>query len=374
MNILVVSNCPLAYNQGSGYVILNVIKGLRNAGHAVKSYEPKDYEPFKKFPKASTYKIALGMLLLFFLRIKPGDFNIIAFYGAESWLTLFFYKKLFRSKVLMICNSNGLETNYLDTMMNSFGTISYNQQSSKWNVTDPRKFYHKAFFWCDGIITNNESDRLYAIARGYQLPSQIVTVALGLDAEFLNQSVNFTNTKTIGFCGSWIQRKGVKYLIDSLNKLLIHHADYKAVLIGVGSIDKHEYFIDNVCDRITIYDQIYDKMELLKVYHMVSIFVMPSQYESFGLVLAEAMACGCAAIATDTGYASSLSELDIIKIETINSTSLTKAIERLILDENLRQSIARSGFKRSQQLQWGISIKKIEETYNFWLTKYASHE
>ncbi len=369
MNVLVVSNCPLAYNQGSGYVILNVIKGLRNAGHTVKSYEPKDYEPFKKFPKASTYKIAFGMLLLFFKRIKPGDFNIIVFYGAESWLTLFFYKKLFKSKVLMICNSNGLETNYLDSMMKNFGTISYNQQSSKWYVTDPRKFYHKAFFWCDGIITNNESDRIYAMAKGYQPPSRIVTVDLGLDSEFLEQAVDFANTKTIGFCGSWIQRKGVEYLVYSLNKVLSDYVEYKAILFGVGSIDKHQYFIDSVCARITIYDQIYDKMELLKVYHKISIFVMPSQYESFGLVLAEAMACGCAAIATDTGYASTLSELDIIKIETINSTSLTKAIERLILDESLRQSIARSGFERSQKLQWSVSIKKIEETYNFWLTK-----
>ena len=109
MKILVLSNCPLLEHQGSGYIIVNTIRALQACGHTVTSIPPDEFE-FLSFLKnrATNYRKAIG-IAKWVLRNKGhiDEYSLIIFYGAESSLALFIFKKLLRKKIKTVLHSNG---------------------------------------------------------------------------------------------------------------------------------------------------------------------------------------------------------------------------------------------------------------------------
>ncbi|MFM6255505.1 MAG: glycosyltransferase, partial [Dolichospermum sp.] len=111
MKILTISNCPLIESQGSGYVIINFTRGLQERGHEVDLFGPDAYEPLQFLRgRANQYRQALGMLFFCLLQINKKKYDIIEFYGAESWLTVSFLTLFKNRHYLIVSHSNGLET------------------------------------------------------------------------------------------------------------------------------------------------------------------------------------------------------------------------------------------------------------------------
>ena len=104
----------------------------------------------------------------------------------------------------------------------------------------------------------------------------------------------------------------------------------------------------------------------------MSMLVMPSYYESFGLAAAEAMACGAAVIISGkTGFGSTLRNgRDALVLDPINADTLFAACAQLLSNTPLRVKIAESGYRRVQSLRWESSIVKLETTYLDWLEEH----
>ena len=82
--------------------------------------------------------------------------------------------------------------------------------------------------------------------------------------------------------------------------------------------------------------------EIVEEFSKSSIFVLSSRFEGFGLVLAEAMSCGLPCISFDCPYGPRdiiTDGEDGILVENGNIKALAKAIERLMTNEGLRQSM-----------------------------------
>ena len=114
-----------------------------------------------------------------------------------------------------------------------------------------------------------------------------------------------------------------------------------------------------------------DKGDLRRIYGNWAIAVVPSIYESFGLVAAEAMACGCALVASRTGFAESLADgTEAMLLAGSTSPSLASAVARLIADKPLRDSVARAGWARAQTLRWENSVSALEGFYTMLLPRF----
>ncbi|MEA5626095.1 glycosyltransferase family 4 protein [Nostoc sp. UHCC 0251] len=373
MKILTISNCPLIESQGSGYIIVNFTRGLQQLGHEVDVFGPEAYEPFQFLGgRAKSYRQALGMLFFCLRQIKKKRYDIIEFYGAEAWLTISVLHQLKNRSYLMISHSNGLETNVYEVISNYGKVLNYNAVVRKWYQLNQSALFSQAFTKVDGIITVSQYESNYALKNKYQSSLNIITIENSLLDNYLKINISFKRKPIIAYCGTWLTRKGIQIIKNDISKILTDFSNSRFKLIGVGNnFKKEENFPIEICNRIEVIPFVDNKDILKQIYQTVSILIMPSIYESFGLVSAEAMACGCALVANKTGFAASLKHREeAMLIDEPLSPYLYEAVKELLLNESLRMKIAQMGYERVQTLRWDLAIDKLEMSYSQWLAGF----
>jgi glycosyltransferase involved in cell wall biosynthesis len=99
------------------------------------------------------------------------------------------------------------------------------------------------------------------------------------------------------------------------------------------------------------------------IYNGSSIFVCPSWHEGFGFPGAEAMACGCALVTTDTGGSREYAGHGVTALvsEPRKPELLAENILRLLNDDELRIKLARAGHERIRQFTWERSAAEMEQ-------------
>jgi glycosyltransferase involved in cell wall biosynthesis len=146
----------------------------------------------------------------------------------------------------------------------------------------------------------------------------------------------------------------------------------KFKLIGVGyNFKKEEHFPREVCSQIEVIPLVENKQKLRSIYQSISIFILPSFYESFGIVTAEAMACGCAVVVSKIGFGASLKHRqEAIVMEKLTSPTLYQGVKDLLQDQTLRLRIAKAGYQRVQNLRWDLAVEVLENNYLKWLNEF----
>lgn len=372
MKVLVLSNSPLIESQGSGYVILNFVRGLQERGHEIDLFGPEQLEPFAFLRKAKSHRISLGMLFCAVRQIRRKKYDVVEFYGGESWLAAWYLSRLRNRTFLLVSHSNGIETHTREILEKHLpnGT-SWDGKPLRWYQKLLHPPVEHAFTTVDAVVTVSQFDRDYAIAVGYQTPEHVAAFENPLPDEFLALETPFERPVVIGYCGSWLPRKGNEIIQTDLTRILEEFPTSQLKLIGVGNdFQKESVFPAAICSRIEVLPSV-TRAELIRIYQSIAVLAQPSIYESFGLVAAEAMACGCALVAANTGFASSLCDRDqAMLMEQPAAPFLYRCVRELLLDEPLRQRIARAGHARVQSLRWPETIERIETTYRTWLREF----
>lgn len=364
MNILTLSNCPLSESQGSGYVILSYVHGLRQLGHTVECVGPDSYEFWPKLRRARRWRLAFGMALLALRRRRFSSYDLVELYGAESWLVVLLLR-VTGTRCLLVHHSNGLETLHHLDMTRNGGNDTLSGEPRRWYQFRAKSLLTIAFKWVDALVLVSRFEHRFAVQMGYQPAARVIAIETPLPDQYLGQPLNLHRPPTFGFCGAWLWRKGTDLLREAANRLLELHKDATLHLVGVGStFDKHSVFRREVCDRIHVTPFIETKLELMTWYQSISVFLMPSYSESFGLVTAEAMSCGCAVVATRTGFAADLNDgQEALILASFTAQDLADAASKLIEHDSLREAIARNGHERVQTLRWSAAAKELESFF-----------
>ena len=155
-------------------------------------------------------------------------------------------------------------------------------------------------------------------------------------------------------------------------RVLDEFPDYRLKLVGVGPhFSKEEHFPRALLPRIEVIPFVEDKARLRQIYQSISILIVPSVHESFGLVTAEGMACGCAVVAGKTGFACSLRDgEEAMVFESGMRGAFYQRIKRLIGDDSLRRQVAQAGHARVQSLRWSSAVERLETVYQTWLAEF----
>jgi len=358
VRILSVSNTPHDATQGSGYVITGYINGLRERGHTVDAYGPTDWL-LGDVHRARRYLYPLLIAIFGFLHCRPRQYDLIELWGGHAWL-LAVYFRWRTPEVPLVHHSNGIEQHRVRIQRQSATGPIQNRRWFQWDVS---RLHDWGLHAADAIVTVSSYDLPFLKERQYVPEDRLFAIENPLPRFFLDQDVQYDRPKRIGFCGSWIPVKNPPLLVNDVSRFLRAHPDWTFSVVGVGDTDARQEFPVDVREQVEVISYL-QREKLVDWYHSLAVFTLPSVYESFGLVMAEAMACGAALVATNVGFAHGLTDKEeALVLPEVQSPHLAEALDMLVENETLRRRIARNGYDRVQDLRWEKAIDRLEDIY-----------
>ncbi len=161
--------------------------------------------------------------------------------------------------------------------------------------------------------------------------------------------------------GTLEPRKNIPVLLDAFRQLRAEGRDLQLVLVGrQGWADSLP--LAELAAHVRLTGSIPDS-ELAELYAGASCFVLPSLYEGFGLCLAEAMAAGAPAVASDIPALRELAG-DTVRYAPSGSSSAFADAIRLALDQRQESSaLAKRARERARRFSWDTCAAETMEVY-----------
>lgn len=142
-----------------------------------------------------------------------------------------------------------------------------------------------------------------------------------------------TDSKNIAFVSRLDEFKGGLRTLKAFHKISTTHPDYQLTIVGEGEeyVSIENYIKgNNLRDKVTLKGTL-TKSEIAGVYAASSFLVFPSRFETFGLVVAEALSAGLPVICTNqTAPKEFISDENGILVQPDNVDEIAAAMEQLI--------------------------------------------
>jgi phosphatidylinositol alpha-mannosyltransferase len=172
---------------------------------------------------------------------------------------------------------------------------------------------------------------------------------------------------TLGFVGRFEEpRKGLAVLLDALPIVARAIPNVRLLIMGPGESDDVMKDVDpQVAARISFLGRLNDE-EKSDFLSSLSLYVAPNTGgESFGIILAEAMAAGAAVVASDIpAFAALLGDgLYGTLFESENAVDLANKIIELLRDDEKRTALALGGQEHAKIFDWDNIAEQIFSVY-----------
>jgi glycosyltransferase involved in cell wall biosynthesis len=173
------------------------------------------------------------------------------------------------------------------------------------------------------------------------------------------------------FAGTLEPRKNVAGLLHAYRLLLDREGanETSPHLLLAGSrgwlFAETRALIDELrlADRVRWIDSPPDA-DLVALYNLADVFVLPSHYEGFGLTVLEAMACGAPAIISDRGSLPEIAGGAALEIDPDDPSELANAIERVLNDSELQHALRHKGLQRVTEFSWERCARETLAVYD----------
>ncbi len=186
--------------------------------------------------------------------------------------------------------------------------------------------------------------------------------AISDDSPAVTPSKSSSGRRRICFVGRYERRKGLEELVKAIQA--VDRSRYELNI--VGPIPKNLFA--NLGDNVKMHGAITDREELYRILGNMDVLVCPSWSEGMPNVILEAMACGCAIIATDVGAVAVLvDQTNGWLLAEPKPTLIRHAIQQAIgLDDVSLQKMQATSMRRiEEQFTWDVvanqMLEKIDE-------------
>lgn len=184
--------------------------------------------------------------------------------------------------------------------------------------------------------------------------------------------------RMILFVGRIEPLKGVDTLIRAVSCLRLHEMEKPAYLIIIGGdpnanpeeMTAEMTRLQSICDELCMNHLVVflgkrGQDTLPYYYSAAEVLVMPSHYESFGMVALEAMACGTPVIASQVGGLAFLVQDGItgFHVPDGDHDALCEKLTTILGDPNLRRQMGENAYHYACEYAWQTIARRIISVY-----------
>lgn len=190
----------------------------------------------------------------------------------------------------------------------------------------------------------------------------------------LRRKLNFENRKVIGHIGHMSFQKNHKFLINIFKEIYERDNSYRLLLIGDGDLrDEIQKQIEeyNLNDAVCLYGETTDVSKLLQA---MDVFVFPSRFEGFGMVVIEAQAAGLQCVVSDAvpSETNLTEEVSYVSLDASIETWVNKIMEagqsdRAIRSEEMDRLVQNSNYNIMNEAG---KLKKLYYDYKTERSRY----
>lgn len=224
-------------------------------------------------------------------------------------------------------------------------------------------------FFINKIYTNVFQDNPYQhewMTKAGINKNKIKLLPLGIPKEYLKQRKplpQYKNKFVISYVGRIQKYKG----LDQIIKVLPNFPN--VIFLAAGPLDDGYLEYKKLAKKLNVEKQVIflgkiPEEKLLQVYATSKIFVLPSEWEAFGLVQLEAMSQGNAIVATKTEGSRYLIKKENGFLYDFNDLQqLKNHLSTLIKNKKLLNEIIKNNKEKVKNFTWNIQAKKLEKIY-----------
>lgn len=250
--------------------------------------------------------------------------------------------------------------------------------------------------WSDRVVAANAAERDEILALYRVDPEKIRVSPLGVDPamffprdkEVCRRELGNDAPNVVFAVARMDPLKGIETLLRAMALVFEQHPERRAdtaVLIGGGPSEDGDTASQEELARLRALAERLDlapqtrfvgalnQGQLPAYYGAADVCVVPSFYESFGLVAVEAMACGTPVVVSDVGGLALTvrDEVDGLKAPPGDAARFAEQIGRLLTDTSLRGRLGRQAAESARSYRWSAVADRVLGIYRS--VGYHSH-
>jgi phosphatidylinositol alpha-mannosyltransferase len=168
------------------------------------------------------------------------------------------------------------------------------------------------------------------------------------------------------FVGRLEERKGFRIAVEAFAQLAGAYPDLRMLVVGDGSErDAVDDLEPSVRSRVEMLGRV-DDDRLASYLRAADLYIGPATGgESFGIVLAEAMAAGLPIVASDiSGYRDvARNGVEALLVPPGDPAALVAAVRKMLDDPQLAKSLGGAGAKRAHDFAWDTVAERLVQVY-----------
>lgn len=212
------------------------------------------------------------------------------------------------------------------------------------------------------VMVSNSLDKEFLVKLGFS-PEQVLVTYGAVDWQAINAASKQSQEYSACYAGRFHKQKGFPDLIAAWKKVC--GCLSSAVLAVIGTDINLKEMIklvesEGLANNIKFMGFL-PGIAKFNVMKSAKLFVFPSTYESFGIVIAEAMACGLPVVAYDLPIYEEIYPEGMLKAKIGDIDGFAQQILNLLLDNRLRERLSSQAAEISKTFTWEKTAHQILE-------------